>query len=427
MPTILEKASLTVEARNWTLANHYLQQLPLDNKKSQLVKLSEPDLNEAINIALRVLKESSFQQRWEVAKTFPKLGTKTIAPLVEILHNEAEDWETRWFAINILGKYSDPQVVIALIELLHNSSDEELLEPVAEALINIGSSAIEALSKLLLEEKFRLLAVRSLAYIRRSGTIQPLLTVTNDPNPEIRAIAIEALSSFHNPQIPSILIEALRDETAKVRKEAVKALGIRAKQLKQFDLVKNLSPLLYDLSWEVCKQSAIALGRVGKAGSEAAGKALFEVLQSPTTPDLLKIDIVRALGWIETEKVLAYFQQGLSQSGVSVCQEIIANLGRISKPELKPQAARILIHFFYSQQSHIEQPLIKQTLTTSLGFLGEKSAVPLLTKLCQDPEQATRLHALSALKKIPQSSQDIITVESLQLHNSSTFIPKLQG
>ncbi|MGB3548077.1 MAG: HEAT repeat domain-containing protein [Saprospiraceae bacterium] len=420
MPTILEQASLTVETKNWALVNHYLQQLPLQRKQPQLIKLSEPELNEAINIALLVLRESNFQQRWEVAKTFPKLGTKTIEPLLEILHNKTENWETRWFAINILGKYSNPKVVIALIELLHNSNDEELLEQVAEALINIGSHAIEALSRLLLEEEFRLLAVRSLAYIRRSETIQPLLTVINDPKPEIRAIAIEALGSFHNPQIPPILIQALQDETAQVRKEAVKALGIRAKQLSQFDLVKYLSPLLYDLSWEVCKQTAIALGRLG---NEAAGKALFEVFQSPTTPDLLKIDIVRALGWIATEKVLGYFQQALSQSGVSVCQEIIVTLGRISKPELKPQAARILVHFFYSQQSYIEQPLIKQTLTTSLGFLGEKSAITLLTKLCQDPEQATRLHAIAALKKIPQSSQDLLSAESLPPRISSAFIP----
>lgn len=424
MLNVLEQASLNVETQNWPLVNQYLQQLPLDSKKSKLIKLSEPELEQAINIALKVLKESDFHQRWEVAKVFPKLGKKTIPILLQIVDNEAENWEVRWFAINILGKYHNPQVVIALTELLQTSDDEELVGAVSEALVNIGKPAIEALSELLANEDFRLLAVQSLAYIRRSETIQPLLQVVNDPESKVRAIAIEALSSFHNPSIPPVLINALQDKAAQVRKEAVKGLGIRAKQLKQIDLVKYLSPLLYDISWEVCHQSAIALGRVG---NDAAAEALFNVFQSSATPDLLKIDIVRALSWIESTKVLGYFQQGLNQSGVQVCQEIIANLGRISKPKLKPQAARILISFFYSQQGNIAQSLIKQTLTISLGLLGEKSAIPVLNKLCQDPEKATRLHALSALKKIPQSPQNLAQIANFQSSDSRSLTPEFRG
>ncbi len=424
MPNVLEQASLNVEAQNWPLVNQYLQQLPLESQKSKLIKLSEPELEQAINIALKVLKKSDFHQRWEVAKVFPKLGKKTIPILLQIVENEAENWEVRWFAISILGKYNDPQVVIALTELLQSSDDEELVGAVSEALVNIGKPAIEALSQLLEDEEFRLLAVQSLAHIRRSETIQPLLKVVNDPQSEIRAIAIEALSSFHHPLISSVLIQALQDKTAQVRKEAVKGLGIRAKQLKQIDLVKYLSPLLYDISWEVCHKSAIALGRVG---SDAAAEALFHVFQSSATPDLLKIDIVRALSWIESAKVLGYFQQGLNQSGVQVCQEIIANLGRISQPDLKPQAARILISFFYSQQGNITQSLIKQTLTISLGLLGEKSAIPVLNKLSQDPEKATQLHAISALKKIPQSPHNLAKIDNLQPRNSRDLTPELHS
>jgi HEAT repeat protein len=90
------------------------------------VSLSDTDLEQVLNLALDVLYAGDFQERWEVAKVFPKLGAIAIAPLIEILEDEEADLELRWFAARILGGFNDPTVITTLVELLKTSEDEDL-------------------------------------------------------------------------------------------------------------------------------------------------------------------------------------------------------------------------------------------------------------------------------------------------------------
>jgi HEAT repeat protein len=55
--------------------------------------------------------------------------------------------------------------------------------------------------------------------------VPALLQVVDDANPQVRTYAIEALGSFHDPRIPPLLLNALQDTHATVRKEALAALG----------------------------------------------------------------------------------------------------------------------------------------------------------------------------------------------------------
>jgi HEAT repeat protein len=97
------------------------------------------------------------------------------------------------------------------------------------------------------------------------------------------------------PRIPPVLLNALNDPAAVVRKEAVIGLGLRTDLGEELDLLARLKPLLYDFNWDVCQQAAIALGRLG---TDEAADALFNVLKSPATPVPLQIDFVRAwAGW----------------------------------------------------------------------------------------------------------------------------------
>ena len=396
MLKIIEQATIAAEQENWSDVNRCLQQLPLP--------LEETDLPKVINLALTVLKAADFQQQWEVAKLLPKLGQGAIVPLIEILKDEEADLEVRWFSGRILGEFDHPIVIITLVQLLQTSEDEDLLEMAAQALANIGTSAVESLSDLLADEQSRLLAVRALAYIRRPETIEPLLRVVDDPDPEIRAIAIEALSSFHNNRIPPILIKALKDTATTVRKEAVTGLGFRADQLETLDLVAEIKPLLYDLNGQVCQQAAIALGRLG---TDQAGDALFRVLKSAATPVWLKIEIVRVLGWTKTPLALEYLQEGLRWSPPEVCLEITTVLGRVSSLELKSLATEILIEFLNSEQNAAQQPPMKQALAQSLGELGQTIAIDSLLFLAADAERTVSLHAIAALKKFRDLEQKL--------------------
>ena len=409
MSDVLEQAIVAAQHQNWSLLNQCLQQLPL---------ATAPEQEQVLELALRVLDAGDFQDRWEVAKVLPKLGSVAIAPLVALMEDEEADLELRWFAGRILGEFQHPAVVTALVDLLSNAEDEELVEMAAAALRNLGSSAIEALTSLLAQEEFKLLAVRSLAHIQESATIPSLLSVVHDPQVAVRSAAIAALSNFQDAQIPPVLIQALSDLAAAVRKEAVAGLGLRVDLQAELNLVNCLKPLLWDFNGEVCQQAAIALGRMGT--SEAAA-ALFEVFQSSATPISLQIAVVRSFPAIPAS--VEYLHQALRKVEVEVCQEIITWFGRIEPPDLRPQATEILLEFLASKPLSTQPNQIKQSLALALGQLGELSALNPLIQLLSDFDTGVRLHAIAALKKLaPQEAHQQLQ----QLATTQQITPALK-
>ncbi len=402
MSTVLEQATTAAHQGNWSLLNQCLQQLPLGknatNADVESAPLNDSDLQQVLNLALDVLDAGDFQERWEVAKVIPKLGTIAIAPLIEILEDDEAELELRWFAGRILGEYNHPSVITTLVGLLRSAEDEDLAAMAATALSNLGEAAVDALSNLLSQPESRLLATRSLAQIRRVEIITPLLSVVRDPEVAVRSTAIEALSSFRDPRIPPVLLNALKDHAAVVRKEAVIGLGLRTDLGEELNLLARLKPLLYDFNWDVCQQAAIALGRLG---TDEAADALFNVLKSPATPVPLQIDLVRTLGWMGSARTVDYLQQALIGASVECALEIVRVLGRLEEPVLKAKAAQILIDFLNSQHPARQADTVKQAVAQALGELGDEGAINALVELLADPAASVRWHALAALKNFP--------------------------
>jgi len=408
MSKVLEQAAAAAQRGNWSLVSQYLQQLPLGKNTTDTdagsAPLNDTDLEQVLNLALDVLNVGDFQERWEVAKMFPKLGAIAIAPLIEILEDEDAELELRWFTGRILGEFNHPIVITTLVDLLTTSEDEDLAVMAAAVLSSFGETAVEALTGLLADPESRLLATRSLSQIRRPEIIAPLLGVVRDPQVAIRATAIEALTSFHDPRIPPVLLDALNDHVAAVRKEAVIGLGLRSDLREELDLLNRLKPLLYDFNLEICQQAAIALGRLG---TDDAAEALFGVLQSPATPVTLTYDLIRALGWVGTIKSLDYLQQALIGAAVESTLEIVRVLGRLEDPVLKTKAAQILIDFLNSEHPTAGEATVKQAIAQAWGQLGEISAIDALVGLLADPADSVRLHAIAALKNFPTTHQQL--------------------
>ncbi len=408
MSKVLEQAAAAAQQGNWSLVSQYLQQLPLGknptDSDAESAPLNDTDLEQVLNLALDVLNAGDFQERWEVAKVFPKLGAIAIAPLIEILEDEDAELELRWFTGRILGEFNHPSVITTLVDLLTSSEDEDLAVMAAAVLSSFGESAIEALTGLLADPDSRLLATRSLSQIRRPEIIAPLLGVVRDPQVAIRATAIEALTSFHDPRIPPVLLDALNDHVAAVRKEAVIGLGLRSDLREELDLLNRLKPLLYDFNLEICQQAAIALGRLG---TDDAAEALFDVLQSPATPVSLTYDLIRALAWVGTTKSVDYLQQALIGAAVESTLEIVRVLGRLEEPVLKTKAAQILIDFLNSEHPAAREATVKQAIAQAWGQLGEISAIDALVGLLADPADSVRLHAIAALKNFPTTHQQL--------------------
>ena len=399
---LLKQAQAAAQQENWVLLTQYLQQLIAEENFLALAQegvQERADLEQVLALALECLVAGNFQERWEVTKIFPRIGVIAVAPLIEILQDAEADLELRWFAARILGEFDQPAVVAALVALLQTSTDEDLTTIAAEALAKLGNSAIAVLTDLLSDQKTRLLAVRSLAQIRRSETIRPLISVVHDPQVAVRATAIEAIGSFHAPQVPPVLINALSDLAAQVRQAALFGLGFRPDLIDQLDLVGKIQPLLWDLDLDVCSTAATTLGRLG---TDAAAEALFGVLQSPT-PALLQVSIIRSLGRIETPLSLAYLYQALALAPTLV-QEIVTVLGRIEQPSLKCQSAQALMELLGSD-TLAKEPVVKQLIAQSLSQLREEIAVQPLIELLADPDTGVKLHAIAALKQLAARPQ----------------------
>ncbi|MBD2437062.1 HEAT repeat domain-containing protein [Nostoc sp. FACHB-110] len=386
---LLRQAQTAYDAGDWSVLIQYLQQL--------IVLKNEQYSEDLLKLALPVLEMGDFQQRWEITKVLLRLGAIAIPPLIEILENDEAEEELRWYAARTLGEFQHPEAIAPLVELLKTSDDEELKAIAATALGQMGSLAITQLSELLNQDDTRLLAVRSLAYIRTPETITPLLTVVQDTEVAVRATALEALSSFHDERVPLVLINALDDVVAAIRRIAILGLSFRPDLTAELNLVTKLQPKLYDFNIDVCSATAVALSRLG---GDKATQHLFSVLMSANTPITLQLEIIRALVWVGTISGLEYLQQALNQTKSEIlCQEIVTVLGRVEKPQLTTKATEILLELLESPHPATETANIKSAIALSLGQLGNQQAIPLLTALANDQNEQVKLHAIAALKK----------------------------
>ncbi len=407
MSNLIEQAKTAAQQQNWSLVNSYLQQFISEsksNKTTSKVQNDNLDIDAVIHLAIEVLENGDFPEKWDIDKLFKQIGKPAIAPLMEIIKNQDIDQEERWFVARILADFNSDEVLEVMENIIISSEAEDLQEIAAETLANFGDSGVDLLTNLLVKPESRLLATKALAKIHCPSTIAPLLTVVKDENNQVRIAAISALNNYCDSRIPIVLISALKDTVGKVRKEAVIGLAAYANLHQELGLVKLLQPLLWDVNFEVSQQAAIALGKIG---TNSAATALFELLKTSTVPNFLKIDAVRSLGWIETEVSLEYLQSLLEYNFLvkdnyqqQIVNEIITALGKFEKSKLKLQATDILIEFIASNNPSLESACVKKSLALALGYLGNISALDYLIQLLADEDNSVRLHSVAAMKQL---------------------------
>lgn len=367
------------------------------------------------SIVLDDLLNGDFQTRWEAAKTLVTLGGCVLTPLAEILATEPEETELVWFIARILGELNHPQALELLISLLQ-AEDEEVKSAAANALSKANPRAIAALSQQLVAEETRLITVRSLATIDHPLASEALLTVVGDPQVAVRVAAIAALSHVSNPRIPPILVTALSDIAAPVRREAIIGLGLLATRLRTrelshsrptvltdlsiytlTDLVALLQPCLWDINLDVCHQAAIALGRTGQ---DQAADILFQVLKSDVTITTLRLQCLRALAWMATPHAMNYLSQVFQvTTTLPLWQEAIFLLGRFESSASRQTATQILLDLFQTQPPLMAEPTIRQAIALSFKWLQATETDPeipiILAQLQKDHDEQVRLHAIT--------------------------------
>ncbi len=244
---------------------------------------------------------------------------------------EIEDQET----LQALGYRSDPRVVPALLAALRDES-AMVRARAAEALGKIGDRrAVSALIDMLgaamgldpsepsrqadpRRREYISLLLTALFRLRDPAALMPLLLVAQDPDPELRWRAANAIYRLlaarpSAPQVPAVaarevLKGSLKDMHPLVRAHAARALGLLPYNREEREsAAAALLGLLEDQSLEVQIEAINALGRLEAAGAVAPlGEKLERLLEAearqgkefPGKLINLEATIINALGQI---------------------------------------------------------------------------------------------------------------------------------
>jgi HEAT repeat protein len=371
----LDLALVAAQSQDWQQVSNLLLQLDPQVYSQQILDLS-----------VQVLNQGDFQDAWPLAKVLPSLGAMAVPSLMALLQDADLPAETQWFVGKILSGFSAPVVIGVLVDYQPATATQQAI--VLQALTDLGLPAIQHLTSLLSEPSQRKAAVFALAQIRHSHTIKPLLTVVDDPDPQIRSTAIEALGSFHDVRIAPLLLTKLPDPSSLVRQAAVVSLGMRPELATELQLVDRLRPLLLDINPAVYGAAAIALGRMG---SDDAAVVLWNCYQQPTCPADLQAQIISALGWVDSSQSLGYLRQILWTATVEqLAGFAVRSMGLQSSQKLA--IVQIL-------QEYLQQPPVtatvstRQEIATVLGNIFCPETVEPLRLLLADQDERVRWQA----------------------------------
>jgi hypothetical protein len=346
---------------------------------------------------LEALAKGDFEARWLVGKILVQLGPEIIPTLLALWEDATLEMEQRWFVGKVLAAFPEPAVITSLVQILLLPGAEELHTIAAQSLSQMGATAIEPLANLLQYPENRALATKALAQIPVAAVIDPLLSVVQDADGQVRTWAITALGSFSEERILPVLLAACTDPASAVRKEAVISLGNWADRLESTDLLAYLEPRLYDLDIGVGQQAALTLSRL--SGPEVAS-ALWSAWQAPTHSLALRLTLLQSLAWLESPQSLTYLQQAWPQAEGIERLEIVRLFGRIKKVELQTTAAQMLVAWAPVDIYQERDQALAKAIAYSWGQLKYLPAIPILQTWAESPEPALYLQARAALKQL---------------------------
>ncbi|MBE9032039.1 HEAT repeat domain-containing protein [filamentous cyanobacterium LEGE 11480] len=401
-PSLLTQAQQFAQASAWSQVAVSLQRLVNGEGNvaaTNLAQLAPIERRQWLNLALQALEWGDFQLRWEIGKLLPKFERDAMEALLELLSDDELHPDVRWFAVRALADFPHPEVIPTLLRVVQSSLQPELQQVAANALSQMGPSIVPLLTVLVDRPETRASAAQILTQMRHREAIPLLLELTQDPDAAIRATAIDALSGFHSPQIAQVLLMALADYASEVRLTAVRSVGFCLADLPDTDWLVYIQPLLHDVDLDVSRQAALTLARLATVG---ATKALAEVLRSPLTPEPLAIDTIRALCWMERHEAVGELHQIWATTTLSqpLRKAICQNLGRVESPLIREQVVGILLEWLAEDACVAQAMVLRQTIITALGLLGDSRAVEQLIQGLAAAESRLQLHLVAALKQI---------------------------
>jgi len=156
----------------------------------------------------------------------------------------SRDPAVREEAAQKFGDLKDPSAVGPLIVTLKKDKDRNVRWSAEDALVNIGSPAVEPLIKMLNDDSWRVRrrAVRTLAKIRDPRAIEPLVTsMKTDDDCYVRKCAARAIGEINDPRAAEILIPALQNRNIEVIEGAYRFFIRRGESGSEAVLIESMN------------------------------------------------------------------------------------------------------------------------------------------------------------------------------------------
>lgn len=204
-----------------------------------------------------------------------RLGSVRDPRAVEALVSAAEDraWQVRLAITISLGRWADPRGVPGLIRVARHPSRSVPDLTLAAALAACAEEQPALLAGLLRapESRLRIIASWALSEIADPSVLQPLLDITEDPDPEVRAKSARALARLHERESVEALSRLARDPVWFVRVRAQDALAELGDVRGEDAVLSGIE----DPVREVRYRAASALRRIRGMRGEVAARVLF--------------------------------------------------------------------------------------------------------------------------------------------------------
>jgi len=271
-----------------------------------------------------------------------------------------------------------------LVHTIRTTINRAEMRNAARSLADIGGSAVDSLIVLIKHENvfIRWYCADVMGRTKSEKVVQPLLKLMDDPDQNVRRVAVSSLGETGLKQVVPSLIKVYLDQEKGVGSDAARALG----KLGSSDAIPHLIKGLKNKDRNTARWSSWALGEIG---AKEAVKPLIVYLEQENC-DYYQVGT--ALQKLGSEKAADAYIAGLNDENDWWIQTAcITALGEL-KSEKGIQA---LINALKGENDRIRRAAV-------LALSGYKSdkVVAALQEIIHDEDWEVRLYAQDALKKI---------------------------
>jgi HEAT repeat protein len=317
-----------------------------------------------------------------------------VLAVTELLAPEGRDgWRGYDAPTSFLSESTETRVTTFLKQESIGSLDQQLrsaVEPrlryaAAHMLAERGEPGLQLLIKALTanDEQTQVMAAMALSKMGRA-VLAPLSDTFWKSLSYARQKMVWVLYSAGKQEAIHILIEALSDHNAKVRRYAAWALGY----LKAAEAVPHLIKALDDYHYKVRFDSAAALVKIGQRHGEEIAQALIKALEGGARARKMA---ATALAWLHDTLAIDALAMTLRDANPSVRAEAAFALGWIRHPQV--------VHPLIEALSDPD-PQVRAQAAAALGWVGDKRAVEPLIWLIEDEDRWVPYAAVEALGDI---------------------------